>query len=287
MADELLSYEETIAAYDPVLGLEVHVELGTHTKMFCGCATTFGAEPNTQVCPVCLGLPGSLPVVNEVGVESAIRIGLALHCQIAPWCRFARKNYFYPDMPKNFQTSQYDEPIAYDGWLDVDLPDGTTYRVAHRARPHGGGHRQVAARRRCHRTHPWRGLLARRLQPGRHTAHRDRHQAGDRHGGAGPGSGASLRGRAAGPAPRAGRLRRQDGAGLAAVRCQRVAAAPGRGGRGAGRGPARHSHRDQERQLAALGRARGPLRDAAAGRRAGPRGSRCCRRPVTGTRTPA
>lgn len=130
MADELLSFEETIAAYDPVLGLEVHVELGTHTKMFCGCATTFGAEPNTQVCPVCLGLPGSLPVVNEVGVESAIRIGLALHCEIAPWCRFARKNYFYPDMPKNFQTSQYDEPIAYDGWLDVDLPDGTTYRVA-------------------------------------------------------------------------------------------------------------------------------------------------------------
>ena len=158
---------------------------------------------------------------------------------------------------------------------------------AHRARPHGGGHRQVAARRRCHRTHPWRGLLARRLQPGRHTAHRDRHQAGDRHGGAGPGSGASLRGRAAGPAPRAGRLRRQDGAGLAAVRCQRLAAAPCRGGRGAGRGPARHPHRDQERQLAALGRARGPLRDAAAGRRAGPRGSRCCRRPATGTRTPA
>jgi len=129
MADELLAYDRTVAQYDPVLGLEVHVELGTRTKMFCGCATTFGADPNTQVCPVCLGLPGSLPVVNEMGVESAIRIGLALHCQIAPWCRFARKNYFYPDMPKNFQTSQYDEPIAYDGWLDVDLADGTTYRV--------------------------------------------------------------------------------------------------------------------------------------------------------------
>jgi aspartyl-tRNA(Asn)/glutamyl-tRNA(Gln) amidotransferase subunit B len=122
-------YEDAVAAYDPVLGLEVHVELDTATKMFCGCATAFGAEPNTQVCPVCLGLPGALPVVNEVAVESAIRIGLALNCQIAQWCRFARKNYFYPDMPKNFQTSQYDEPIAFDGYLDVQLVDGSVYRV--------------------------------------------------------------------------------------------------------------------------------------------------------------
>ena len=127
--DRVLPYEEAVAAYDPVLGLETHVELNTATKMFCGCATTFGAEPNTQVCPVCLGLPGALPVVNEIGVESAIRIGLALNCTIAPWSRFARKNYFYPDMPKNFQTSQYDEPIAYDGWLDVELSDGSVYRV--------------------------------------------------------------------------------------------------------------------------------------------------------------
>ncbi|WP_299441453.1 Asp-tRNA(Asn)/Glu-tRNA(Gln) amidotransferase subunit GatB [uncultured Phycicoccus sp.] len=128
-AEPTLSFDDALAAYDPAMGLEVHVELGTNTKMFCGCPTEFGAEPNTQVCPVCLGLPGALPVVNEVAVESAIRIGLALNCSIAPWCRFARKNYFYPDMPKNFQTSQYDEPIAVDGYLDVELEDGSTYRV--------------------------------------------------------------------------------------------------------------------------------------------------------------
>jgi aspartyl-tRNA(Asn)/glutamyl-tRNA(Gln) amidotransferase subunit B len=126
----LLDYDEVIARYEPVLGLEVHVELSTVTKMFCGCATRFGAEPNTQVCPVCLGLPGSLPVLNEAAVQSAIRIGLALNCEIVPWCRFARKNYFYPDMPKNYQISQYDEPIAVNGYLDVPLEDGTSWRVA-------------------------------------------------------------------------------------------------------------------------------------------------------------
>jgi aspartyl-tRNA(Asn)/glutamyl-tRNA(Gln) amidotransferase subunit B len=123
-----IPYAEALSEFEPVIGLETHVELGTASKMFCGCDTTFGAEPNTHTCPVCLGLPGALPVVNEQAIESTIRIGLALHCDIATWCRFARKNYFYPDMPKNFQTSQYDEPLCTDGYLDVDV-DGETVRI--------------------------------------------------------------------------------------------------------------------------------------------------------------
>jgi aspartyl-tRNA(Asn)/glutamyl-tRNA(Gln) amidotransferase subunit B len=117
----LVSYDEAVSRYEPVIGLETHVELGTTSKMFCGSPTAFGAEPNSSVCPVCLGLPGSLPVVNQIAIEYTIRIGLALNCSIASWCRFARKNYFYPDMPKNFQISQYDEPLCTDGWLDVTV----------------------------------------------------------------------------------------------------------------------------------------------------------------------
>jgi aspartyl-tRNA(Asn)/glutamyl-tRNA(Gln) amidotransferase subunit B len=126
--EELVDYDELLTRYEPVIGLETHVELGTASKMFCGCATTFGAEPNTQTCPVCLGLPGALPVANEAAIEATIRIGLALGCRIATWCRFARKNYFYPDIPKGFQTSQYDEPLCTAGHLDVEV-DGETYRV--------------------------------------------------------------------------------------------------------------------------------------------------------------
>ncbi len=126
---QLVSYEKATKEFDPVLGIEVHVELGTKTKMFDSAPNVFGAEPNTMVTPVSLGLPGCLPVVNKKAVEYAIKIGLALNCSIASSCRFARKNYFYPDVPKNFQTSQYDEPIAYDGYLDVELKDGTIFRV--------------------------------------------------------------------------------------------------------------------------------------------------------------
>ncbi|WP_152352724.1 Asp-tRNA(Asn)/Glu-tRNA(Gln) amidotransferase subunit GatB [Brachybacterium subflavum] len=126
---DLVDFEDATDRYDPVLGIEVHVELGTATKMFDGAPNIFAAEPNTAITPVSLGLPGTLPVVNEKAVEYAIRIGLALNCEIAESCRFARKQYFYPDLTKNFQTSQYDEPIAHDGWVDVELEDGEIVRV--------------------------------------------------------------------------------------------------------------------------------------------------------------
>jgi aspartyl-tRNA(Asn)/glutamyl-tRNA(Gln) amidotransferase subunit B len=126
---ELMNFEQALEKFEVVIGLEVHVELNTKTKMFCGCRNDFGDEPNTNVCPICIGLPGSLPAVNKRAVESSIAIGLALGCSIAPTGRFARKNYFYPDLAKNFQTSQYDEPIAFEGSLEVEVPSGNKYTV--------------------------------------------------------------------------------------------------------------------------------------------------------------
>ncbi|MEY4018910.1 MAG: hypothetical protein RLZZ590_210 [Actinomycetota bacterium] len=127
--DELMNYEKALEQFEVVIGLEVHIELNTKTKMFCGCRNEFGDEPNTNVCPICIALPGALPAVNRKAVESSIAIGLALGCQIAPTGRFARKNYFYPDLAKNFQTSQYDEPIAFDGSLEVEIPSGAVHVI--------------------------------------------------------------------------------------------------------------------------------------------------------------
>lgn len=114
--------------YEVVIGLEIHTELKTNSKIFCGCSTKFGSDQNTNVCPVCLGLPGVLPVINEKVVEFAIRAGLALNCEILPFSKFDRKNYYYPDLPKNFQTSQYDLPIAVNGHLDIEV-NGETKRI--------------------------------------------------------------------------------------------------------------------------------------------------------------
>ena len=258
-AEATLPLEEALAAYDPVMGLEVHVELNTATKMFCGCPTEFGAEPNTQVCPVCLGLPGALPVVNDKAVESAIRIGLVLNCQIAPWCRFARKNYFYPDMPKNFQTSQYDEPIAFDGFLDVELDDGTVYRVeierAHMEEDTGKSLHVGGSTGRIHGATHSLVDYNRAGIPLIEIVTKPMRGAGER----APEIARAYVADPARPAQGARRLGRADGAGLDALRRQPLAHAQGRR-------PVRHPHGDQERQLAALGRAGRPVRDRAAGR---------------------
>src|SRR5579871_2758 len=110
-----------IAKYEPVIGLEVHCQLATRTKIFCGCPAGFGAPPNTNVCPVCLALPGALPVLSREAVELAVKASVALNCRVNPVSRFARKNYFYPDSPKGYQISQYDEPLAEHGYVDIEV----------------------------------------------------------------------------------------------------------------------------------------------------------------------
>ena len=122
----MASWDET---YEPVIGLEVHAQLLTASKAFCSCSTDFGAPPNSHVCPVCLGMPGVLPVLNRNLVEFIIRMGLATHCSIAPRSVFARKNYFYPDLPKGYQISQYEEPVCIGGFLDIEPEEGVRRRI--------------------------------------------------------------------------------------------------------------------------------------------------------------
>ena len=116
--------DKILMEYEVVIGLEVHAQLSTKSKIFCSCSTVFGGEPNRQTCPVCLGMPGVLPVLNREVLELTIKTGLAVHCQIAPYSQFARKNYFYPDLPKGYQISQYERPIASDGCVEIEVDEG-------------------------------------------------------------------------------------------------------------------------------------------------------------------
>ena len=156
------------ADWELVVGLEVHSELATATKLFCGCRNAFGDEPNVNICPTCLGLPGSLPVLNEQAVELAMRIGAALHCEIRPSV-FARKNYFYPDQAKDYQISQYDLPLNTGGWLE--LPDGFRVGVTRAHMEEDTGKLTHVGGEWPHQRGP---ACAGRLQPLRRPARRDR-----------------------------------------------------------------------------------------------------------------
>ncbi len=269
--DRLLEVLET---WDAVIGLEIHTELtALNTKMFCGCPVAFGGEPNTRVCPVCLGLPGALPVPNNAAIESTVLCGLATNCEIARWSQFHRKQYFYPDMPKDYQISQYDLPFCADGYVDIEV-DGTLARERvdaetaaaagdahsvrgrsrlhhahrHHAHPPRRGHRQDGARGRKRGPHLRRHALARRLQPRGHAAHRARERARHPH----AGRGAPLRTEAPAHLGVARHLGLQHGGGLDARRRERVDPPPRRD-------RVRHQGRDQEHEQL-QGAARRPRR---------------------------
>ena len=248
MSDTLMDFDEAVRRYDPVLGLEVHVELGTATKMFDAAPNVFGAQPNTMVTPTSVGLPGALPVVNARGVEYAIRIGLALGCEIAQSCRFARKNYFYPDLAKDFQTSQSDEPIAYDGALEIEMEDGSFFTI-----PIERAHMEEDAGKNTHI-----GGADGRIEGASHSLV-DYNRAG-----------VPLVEIVTRPIEGAGARAPQVAAAYVRTlrdifRRQRLAARVAR--RAAG-----HPHRDQERQHLPWDRAGRPLRDPASGRHPGRRG---------------
>ena len=181
--------------YETVIGLEVHVELATKTKIFCGCSTAFGAEPNTHTCPVCTGMPGSLPVLNRQVVEYAMGVGLATDCEITRLCKFDRKNYFYPDNPQNYQISQLYLPICRNGRVEIETAAGKKY-VGNPRDPHGGGRGKADPRRMG-------GHFPGGLQPLRRPADRDRVGAGH----AERGRGDRLPGKAAPADPVSGRFR--------------------------------------------------------------------------------
>ena len=270
---------EVMQDWEAVIGLEIHTELTTvNTKMFCGCRVAFGGEPNTRTCPVCLGLPGALPVPNQVAIEHTVLAGLATECEIAHWSQFHRKQYFYPDMPKDYQISQYDLPFCSDGVVNVEI-DGPHGGRAHRpergargclgasgrrrlrdpdrhhAHPPGRGHGQDDPRRRERRPHLGRDQVARRLQPRRDAAHRARQRAGYPH----SRGGSPLRAEAPAHLAVAGHQRLLDGGGLDARRRQRERAQ-------ARRDRAGHQGRDQEHEQLQGDARRARLRDHPPGR---------------------